>query len=242
MQKTAVMINIKELISRERLQYLVFLGLSLAVMALIGIIYFAGKQPFERFIGGINPLLTGLLIIVLGCILFTFLLSRGLFAIYQKGNLKGLYLSAGLAAILGIIMILVDLKIVFPADTNILFPASLLFYPAIGFFVEIIFHVLPLTLILITLTYFFKNVRYQNILWTSILLVAMLEPAYQTMWMGGQYPLWAVAYVGLHVFFINLFQLLVFKRYDFITMYSFRLVYYLFWHIGWGYIRLRVLF
>lgn len=236
------MTTIKVLISRDRLQYLIFFSLSLAVTGLTGMIYFTNDQPFERFIGKVNPLLAGIFIVILGGILLTVLLSRGWFEIYKKENLKGLHRSAGLAAILGIIMILVDLKIVFPADTNILFPASLLFYPAIGFFVEILFHVLPLTLLLVALTSLFRNLRFDKILWISIVIVALLEPVYQTLWMGGRYPLWAVAYVGFQVFLINLFQLIIFKRYDFISMYSFRLVYYLFWHIGWGYIRLKVLF
>jgi hypothetical protein len=238
----AAMITSKELISRDRLQYQVLLGLSIAAMGLTGIIHFTDNHPFERFIGGINPLLAGMLIIISGGILFTFLLSRGWFAFYKTEDLTGLYRASGLAAVLGIIMILVDLKIIFPADMNIVFPASLLFYPAIGFFAEILFHVLPLTLLLFTLTSLFRNVRHGNILWISILIVALLEPVYQTIWMDGRYPPWAVAYVGLHVFLINLFQLVIFKRYDFISMYFFRLVYYLFWHIGWGYLRLRVLF
>lgn len=236
------MTKIKEMIFRERLQYQVFLGLSLAVMGLTGIVHFTDDLPFGRFIGGFNPLLAGLLIIILGGILLTFLLSRGWFSLYKNKDRKGLYRASGLAAILGLVMILVDCKIVFPADTNILFPVSLLFYPAIGFFVEIVFHVLPLTLLLVMLTSWFRNVRYENIVWSSILIVALLEPVYQVGWLGGRYPPWAVAYVGLHVFMINLFQLIIFKRYDFISMYLFRLVYYLFWHIGWGYLRLKVLF
>lgn len=237
------MSKIKELITQEWLQYQVFLGLSIVVMGLTGIIYFTNNQPFERFIGGLNPLLAGMLIIILGGILLTFLLSQGWFAIYKKENLKGLYRSSGLAAIFGLIMILFDLKIVFPADTNILFPESLLFYPAIGFFVEILFHVLPLSILLISLTSIFKNLSYKYIIWICILIAALLDPIYQIEWMGSlnRYPLWAVAYVGLHVFLINLFQLLIFKRYDFISMYSFRLVYYILWHIVWGYIRLKVL-
>ena len=141
-------------------------------------------------------------------------------------------------------MILLDHKIGFPADQNILFPGSLLFYPAIGFFAEILFHVLPLSVLLIALTTLFRNVSYKNILWFCIFAVALLEPVYQTIPMlsPNQYPLWAVLYVGFHVFLINLFQLLIFKRHDFVSMYSIRLVYYLFWHIGWGYFRLKILF
>ncbi len=241
-QRTAVMTNAKELIFRERRQYRAYFGLSIAVIALTGLIRFTDNRPFERFIGELNPFLAGLLIIILGGTLLTFLLSRGWFAIYRKVSLKGLYLSFGLAAILGMIMILVDLKIVLPADTNILFPASLLFYPAIGFFVEVLFHVMPLTVLLFTLTALFRKVRFEYVLWISILIVALVEPVYQTLWMGDQYPAWAVAYVGFHVFLINLLQLMIFKRYDFMSMYAFRFAYYLLWHIGWGYVRLKVMF
>jgi hypothetical protein len=141
-------------------------------------------------------------------------------------------------------MILVDLKVVFPPDINVLFPESVLFYPAMGFFAEILFHVLPLSVLLFSLTSIFRNLSYENIVWICILIVALLEPIYHTIPMGSsnRYPLWAIVYVGLHVFLINLTQLLIFRRYDFISMYSFRLVYYLFWHIGWGYLRLRLLF
>ncbi|MCB9291467.1 MAG: hypothetical protein H6560_29470 [Lewinellaceae bacterium] len=44
--------------------------------------------------------------------------------------------------------------------------------------------------------------------------------------------------MSLHIFLINLIQLWLFKRYDFVSMYTFRLVYYLIWHIGWGWVRL----
>jgi hypothetical protein len=234
--------GIKESISREWPQNQTYLDLSVVIMGLTGIINVTDNRPFERFIGGFDPFLAGMLIVALGGVLLTFLLSRGWFAIHKRENLNGLYLSSGFAAILGIIMILVDLKIIFPVDTNIPLPASLLFYPAIGFFVEIVFHVLPLTLLIVMLTMLFRSVRHENILWFTILIVALLEPVYQVLWMDDRYPLWAVAHVGLHVFLINLLQLLIFKRYDFLSMYAFRLVYYLFWHIGWGYVRLNVLF
>jgi hypothetical protein len=34
----------------------------------------------------------------------------------------------------------------------------------------------------------------------------------------------------------------IFRRYDAVAMYFLRLVYYAIWHIGWGYVRLSVLF
>jgi hypothetical protein len=184
------------------------------------------------------------IIIFLGVVSLSFLLSRGWFAIYKKGNLKGLFRRSGLAALFVLITILVDLKVVFPADLNILFPKSLLFYPVMGFFVEILFHVLPLSVLLIFLTSIFKNINYKNIIWICIFIVSLLEPTYQTVFMGSSnyFPLWAIAIVWINVFLFNMSQLLIFKRYDFVSMYSFRLVYYMIWHIGWGYMRIKLLF
>ena len=50
------------------------------------------------------------------------------------------------------------------------------------------------------------------------------------------------AYVGVFVFVFTVVELYVFRRYDFMSMYAFRLVFYMWWHITWGYLRLRWLF
>lgn len=236
--------NIMELISRKRLQYQVFIGLSIVIVGLTGILYFSNKLLFQRFLGRLNPVIVILFVIFLGFILLSFLLSQGWFAIFERENLAGLFRRSSLAALFVFISILVDLKVGFPADMNILFPKSLAFYPAIGFLVEILFHVLPLSILLISLTSIFKNMSYENIIWICVLIVSLLEPIFQTMDMAlsNQFPLWAMAAVGLNLFLFNLSQLFIFKRYDFISMYSFRLVYYLVWHIVWGYIRLKLLF
>jgi len=236
--------KIVETISGDRLQYLILIGISLMVFGFVGILYFSNSQLFQRFIGRINPLIAFLFVIVLGFILLSFLLSQKWFAIYEKENLKGLFRFSSLAALFGIIMILVDTKIIFPADMNILFPESLLFYPAIGFLAEILFHVLPLAILLFILNSILKNADFGNVVWICILIVSLVEPIYQAMNMASsnRYPVGAVIYVGIHVFLISFFQLLIFRKYDFISMYSFRLVYYMFWHVGWGYVRLRLLF
>lgn len=45
-----------ELISNQRLQYLVFLVFSIGVAALIGKVYSSNHLLFQRFLGRINPL------------------------------------------------------------------------------------------------------------------------------------------------------------------------------------------
>jgi hypothetical protein len=48
--------------------------------------------------------------------------------------------------------------------------------------------------------------------------------------------------VGVHVLVFNLLSLWFFRRYDFLSVYVFRVSYYGFWHILWGQLRLELLF
>jgi hypothetical protein len=67
-------------------------------------------------------------------------------------------------------------------------------------------------------------------------VVSALEPVLVHMRMG------ASTYVGVFVFVFTLVELDIFRRYDFVAMYVFRLTYYLWWHIIWGTLRLQWLF
>jgi len=84
--------------------------------------------------------------------LSVFFLSREWFVVYKVGEYKGFLIATGLAALLGLGIIIVDLITIFPADTNRPFPDSLFFYPIFGFVVEVIFHLLPLALLLLGLS------------------------------------------------------------------------------------------
>src|SRR5690554_3817926 len=234
-----IMSKIKELITSEKLQYLIFVIISIAVTMMTGII--SDSLLFERYFGKINPLIIIIFTSILGVILLSLLLAKGQFLIYKKGNINGILL-AGLAVVFAAVIILVDIKVVFLNDINVLFPQSLLFYPAIGFVVEILFHILPMSLLFFFLSSFFKRISNRLIIWICILTVSILEPVYQTISFIGYYPSWTVFYICFHILLINLVQLLIFKRYDFVSMYIFRLFYYLLWHIIWGYMRLELLF
>lgn len=226
------------------MQYQAFIGLSIGVMVLVGIGYFSDNLLFQRFLGGINPLAVGFFIVVLGFVLLSFILSKDWFSIYKKGSLKGLLYASGLAAIFGSIAILVDFTArVYPADINIQFPESLVYYPAIGFFVEILFQVLPLTVILVILTSLSKKISFNKIMWVSIFVASLPEPVFQvTSLFSGQSLLWFAVFELARIFLVILSQLTFFRRYDFVTMYWFRIVYYIFWHILWGNLRLVLLF
>lgn len=224
-------------------QYLLLGAISAAVLLLFLGLFAAGSSSFHPYFGDVQPLAVAVISVLLGFLLLKVHLSNGWLMIWRKGNRQGLILAAGAAVLLGGIIIVADLIAPFPPDINVAFPESLLFYPAIGFVVEILFHLLPLTLLLVLLTKGILSWRFDRVIWPVIFLVSMLEPLYQVVpAFGQQAAAWFDIYVGIHIFLINLTQLWLFKRYDFISMYLFRLVYYLIWHIGWGYLRLEILF
>ena len=236
------MTKIMEHISNERSQVLIFLSISLFIAILTGILYVRNAYLFQAFFGKLNPLLAVLIVVLLGTILSLFLASCGWFVVYKAGEYKRFLVAAGLAALPGLVIILIDLKAVFPKDVNRPFPDSLFFYPIFGFVVEVLFHMLPLALLLFIFTLIFK-IDFDKVIWPCILMVALLEPIFQTvLGFSRPYPTWVTVCVFLNILLINLFQLLIFKRYDFVSMFSFRLAYYAIWHIAWGYVRLNLLF
>jgi hypothetical protein len=218
--------------------------LALGAVAATALLSLSGSTAFQPYLGHLSPLLVVLLVTVLGFVSLAFLQSHGWFEIYAgRKSLRGTARAALLASLLAIAAVLVDLGHPFPRDMNVPPPQSFLFYPAIGYVVEITFHALPLALLLASLGGLADWVNSQVLIWGCILLAALLEPILQIRWAvsaGGN--LWVAAFVGLQVFAVNLLQLNIFRRYDFLSMYMFRLTYYLQWHILWGYVRLRVLY
>ncbi len=237
------MTNIIELLNNERLQFTIYLGIAATLIVCVAILTFSSPEYFYKFFGSLHPILAILIVSLLGFILFLFLLGRGWFEIFSAGNTNGILVAAPLAIPFAIAIILVDLKVVFPQDTNVLLPEALLFYPAMGFVVDIVFHVLPLAILLLVLTSPPLNISFEKAVLPCILVVAVLEPVYQTLLgFSSPQPLWTNLFVAANIFLINLTQLLLFRRYDFVSMYTFRLAYYLLWHIIWGYARLKLLF
>jgi hypothetical protein len=107
----------------------------------------------------------------------------------------------------------------------------------------VVFHLLPLSLLLLVLAPLSKSLGAERVVWICLLLVSLLEPLYQTdLAFSRPYPMWVTSYVAVHVFLFNLLQLLAFRRYDFVSMYSFRLTYYVLFRILWGHVRLGLLF
>jgi hypothetical protein len=197
---------------------------------------------FRRFLGQANPILVLVGAAVIGAGALWMLRSRHGFVLLQgRATLRGIGRSAILATALGVEIVVADLLIRYPEDTNVPMPQALLFYPAIGFVAELLFHVLPLALLLLALSPLAGRLGRERLVWLGILLVAVLEPTFQVLFEGNALT-WGDAYTWLHIFAIAFLQLYVFRRFDFLSMYAFRLLYYAYWHILWGVIRLKLLF
>ncbi|KAB1186931.1 MULTISPECIES: hypothetical protein [Haloferax] len=236
--------RLRELLRENRKQYLLFGLLSLAILGCVGVLTAVTPQVFLPYFGSLHPMLAILGVIALGVVLMTLVLSRGWFAVYTPGPLRErLALTVFLPTLLAVGMVLVDSVAVLPEDINVPVPYSLLFYPTMGYVVEILFHLLPLSLAFLAVPSLAEDSNRSLRLWVVLVAVALLEPAFQLQaGFSGPIPLWATVYVGLNILTINLAQLYLFRRYDFLTMYAFRLVYYLGWHVVWGTVRLGVLF
>ncbi|HEX7285403.1 MAG TPA: hypothetical protein VF532_04435 [Candidatus Angelobacter sp.] len=238
------MVSSSEAQANQRSQHMVFAVLSLGAAAATTILYLFRVPYFRPYFGGINPPAAIALTAVLGAFSLRFLLTQGWFQIYTGETRRGMILSAAVATLFAVVVIAVDLTAGFPRDLNVPAPSSLLFYPVMAYVVEICFHAVPLALLLWFLGRPFQALDRKRLLWMCLCLTATLEPVFQV-WTGyaaGKAFSWLGVYVGLQVFAINLLQLLVFWRYGFVAMYFFRLVYYIYWHIAWGSLRLKLLF
>lgn len=226
----------------DRRRYLAVAILSLGAIGSTGILSFSSSPVFQPFFRNIPPVLAVSVISVLGIVSLGFLSTRGWFEpALGRESLRGVAWSSAFATMFAVVIILADLVVVFPYQ-HVPPPQSLLFYPTIAYVAEIVFHLLPLSILLTLLGPMFKDRIPTGLVWLCIILASCPEPVFQLSWRSYEGPLsWADAYVGLHVFAFNVLQLAMFRRYDFVSMYACRLTYYSEWHIVWGYARQYVL-
>lgn len=224
-----------------RPQYVAFATLSLAAVGLTGLLSLSrgGTGFFAPYFGSIPPMLAVALVAAVGFVCVGPLHARGWLQRRRGQTVRGVGFAAVTATIFGLWQAGADLLVTrFPKDINVPVPESLLFYPAIAYVVEVLFHALPLALLLVALDWLPEK-RKPNptvAVWLCIVPVAALEPILVHLRTG------ASTYVAVFVFVFTLVELNVFRRYDFVSMMAFRVVFYLWWHILWGSLRLRWLF
>ncbi len=222
-----------------RWQWGVYAALVAAAVVLAAIP--AVKPYFAWFFGPLNPVVVALAAGAVGGVsLFILRRSYGFEILKQGSTARGVAVGLGFATVLGIAIVIADVVFRYPHDINAPMPQALAFYPSIGLVAEILFHILPLTIVLTLLLPLRDRLGVDQTVIIAIALVAVAEPTFQVVFGDGT-PAVSV-YTWVHVFAIALLQLHVFRRFDFVSMLSLRLVYYVYWHLIWGAIRLKVLF
>ena len=221
-------------------QLLIYGLISIIALILSGINVLSGEDSFQKYFGTYPPMLVMAIVSSLGGGIIFWLWKR--FSCYVLKPKPPLLQWNLIICVLisSMIAILLDINVGFNEDINVLFPFSLLFYPAIGFLVEVLFHILPISVILFLTSSIFNTPHFKDMWWPYIIIVSLLEPTFQIFFMDA-FSIGAII-IWLNIYFLNLVQLYTYLKFGFVSMYFLRIIYYLVWHVIWGYFRLDLLF
>jgi hypothetical protein len=218
--------------------YLVVSGLAVAGALALRLMGFGGYAPY---FGRLDPILVTAIAGALGWAILPSLGER--VRIPPPPGERGLGRAAAIATVLAALMIAVDTRIPFPAGINAPPPAALLFYPSIGLVAEVAFHLAPLGLVLFVLDRVPALRGSSTPVVAGLVVASLVEPAFQVLpSTTGPFVPARSLYVAIHVWVLSGLQLWLFRRHGFFAMYLLRLVYYFWWHIVWGALRLALLF
>lgn len=197
-----------------------------------------GRDAYAFLFGQLNLFLLTVVTAALGAMALRLLVKYGWFR--AATSWRSVLIALGMGCCLTLPVIILDVMGGFPAELNVRFPQSLLFYPSLALVAESIFHLIPLAL----LASVWKVTRFElhRARWLAIGAVALIEPVLQVAFFAGQSPLWMNVFVGLYVLAFNLIALEIFRRSGFLALYAVRLGYYVIWHIAWGHLRLSPVF
>lgn len=217
--------------------------LSAVALGGAGLLQLSGSAAFAPYFGSFNSVAATGVTVLIGGAALVYLRARRWFDV---GGARHSFRSIliGIAAAVGFALpvVAIDVFGAFPQDLNVEPPQSIVFYPVIAVVAEYAFHVVPLALLLMLGAPLVVRLGQARIRWSCVVLVSLIEPTLQTLWASPASPAWVTAYVAVHVFAINLTILYLFGRFDFVTAYGFRVLYYLMWHGVWGAARLPLLF
>lgn len=198
-----------------------------------------GSDAYQAVLGIDYPIPSTVIVVGLGFAGWR-VLSRRSWIPAQASGLDGYRLAVSLGLVLPIPVIIVDWLGGFGPGINVAAPDAVLFYPSVAVVAEFVFHVAPLALAAAMAGLFWSETRGLEII--GLAAAVTVEPVLQVLWGAEASPLWANAYVGLHLLAFNVLGVYLLRRYGVLRVLLYRLSYYAVWHIGWGYLRLRLLF
>ena len=197
-----------------------------------------GSSGLERFIGRLPGPFVVAAAGAAGLGALTFLERRGFWSCSTLATmLRGIGVAAVAALPLAAVAIGVDVAGGFPSDTNVAWPQAWVVYPVIAVVAETAFHLLPLSALVGLTRSHFDDLRLTARMWVLVLAAAAVEPVAQGVLGSALLP-----FVVPHVFLIGVVEMLLLRRFGYVPMVAFRLLYYLAWHVLWGQARLGLLF
>ncbi len=221
-----------------------FVGWAVASLSATAVLVLAGEDSFARFLGDWPPLPVMVVVVIIGGACLWLLLARGWSQADPRWGVgRPLRSSVVAALVFATFAVSFDVVIPFRRDMNVAWPWSALYYPAIGFIAEIVFHVLPLALLALIGGRRFDTVGGGRRALIAIIIVATVETGFQVAdSISTDATPATTVFVALHLFAIGLYELTAFRRVGFVALLEFRIGYYLLWHVVWGHIRLSLLF
>lgn len=118
------------------------------------------------------------------------------------------------------------------------FPYSIPVYFSGGILSEILFHLIPIVILLWFVSDLVLKKRWQNeVFWILAIFLSLLEPVSQTTGlhqMGIISNMLFTAILFIFIFTANLLPLYFFRMYGFLSAVVWRLSFYMIWHIIWG--------
>ncbi len=227
-------------VDSEMTQYWTAAGVSGVLVLVLSVVL--GDDSFERFFGSMPPLVVTAVVVMIGSISLRVLDSRGWLPA-RSLPVARLALVGLAGALLAVPAVVFDSWISFPEDMNTPWPESLLFYPAIALVAEVIFHLAPLALLLTALGWNLdRHPSDTGRAVIAVIVVAGLEMLFHTVEAMAGSDRRLAFFVVPQLTFVGICHLAILRRNGFAAMLSFRLGYYLIWHITWGHARLDVVF
>lgn len=214
-----------------------------ALVVVAGVAVFSSGSPeiFEPYFSGVLPPVAAAVVLLISIPMLVLLERQWGFEIYAGGGRPRRWLvSAALSVPFMVAVTVADLVLGFPVDLNVPLPAALAFYPIMGLMAQLALHVVPLAVLLSIGALVVGRARRERLVVPGILLVALVEAGFQLeSSLADRAPISLGAFVVIHLFLFGVVELLLYRRYDYACMYVFRICYYGYWHVAWGWLRLH---
>jgi uncharacterized protein YhhL (DUF1145 family) len=214
---------------------------AVAAFVCLSALQLTGVVDLGRYLGPTAPIASVAFVLISGVLCLWYLQRTERLKIFSSPIRRaGLRMAALMVVPFAIGITVIDLAHPFPEDINVALPAALAFYPAIGLIAILALHVMPFAFLLGIGRLVAGGRVAEWWVWVSILTTASIEAVFQAVGSAGS-PAVVVAYVAVSLYLFGVVELVLYRRFDYLTMFTFRMLYYAYWHVGWGALRLGVI-